>query len=229
MRTKTSNQTRLFSALLAILLTAPISNAQAQNDVVTNSIGMKFKPMPNGKFTMGVYEVTQEQYEKVMGTNPSEFTGKKQNPVEKVNWNDAVEFCRKLSELPEEEKAGHVYRLPTGAEWEYACRAGTKTKYSFGHDASKLGDFAWYNKNSGDSTHPVGKKKPNPWGLYDMHGNVYEWTTDKILDMRADHGGSWLSPAHHCELNSRSRDWPTYRVNSLGFRVARGPSSQASK
>jgi formylglycine-generating enzyme required for sulfatase activity len=95
-----------------------------------------------------------------MGTNPSKFKAP-QNPVEQVSWTDAVEFCRKLSELPSEKSAGYVYRLPTEAEWEYACRAGTTTAYSFGDSGSRLGDYAWYDKNSGKTTHPVGGKKPN--------------------------------------------------------------------
>jgi len=166
---------------------------------VVNSVGMLLVPIPAGTFTMGEangdgdetphqvtltqsfhlgqYEVTQEQYEKVMGKNPSNFKGG-QNPVDQVDWNDAVEFCRKLSALPAEKKAGYVYRLPTEAEWEYACRAGTTTKYSFGDSESELSDYDWNNKNSGFISHPVGGKKPNGWGLYDMHGNVFEWCQD---------------------------------------------------
>lgn len=225
----TSNQTLL--VLLAILLTAPISHAQAQ--VVTNSIGMKLQPMaikvnsPLGKFSMGVYEVTQEQYEKVMGTNPSKFEDKKQNPVEMVNWNDAVAFCRKLSALPEEKKAGHVYRLPTEAEWDYACRAGTTTDYSFGDDESKLGEFAWYEENGGNSTHPVGQKKPNPWGLYDMHGNVHEWVSDSDdVHNRLYRSGSWFLTARSARSAYCGGLDPSSRFDDLGFRVARVPAGE---
>jgi len=149
--------------LLAVLLVVMTGCGSA-----VNSIGMRFVPIPAGTFTMGdakhrpahqvtltkpfelgVYEVTQEQYEKVMGTNPSHFKGS-QNPVEKVSWDDAVEFCRKLSALPAEKSAGYEYRLPTEAEWEYACRAGTTTTYSFGDSESELGAYAWYGNNSGN-------------------------------------------------------------------------------
>ena len=106
-----------------------------------------------------------------MGKNPSHFQGAKVGnenadlPVENVSWDDAVEFCKKLSELPEEKKAGRVYRLPTEAEWEYACRAGSRTAYSFGESSESLGDYAWFGSNSNSQTHPVGQKKANAWGL----------------------------------------------------------------
>ena len=220
---------------------------------VANSIGMHFVPIPAGTFTMGdgehahkvtltqsfhlgQHEVTQEQYEKVMGATPSNFKGP-QNPVEKVSWDDAVEFCRKLSELPEEKAAGYVYRLPTEAEWEYACRAGTTTEYSFGDSASELGAYAWYDENSGKTTHPVGGKQANPWGLYDMHGNVWEWCQDWYGDYpsgsvtdptgavsgssRVLRGGSWFNNSDYCLSANRYWSSPDSRFIILGFRVLR--------
>jgi len=248
----------LLLAALLVAMTGCASSVLADGPAkavapVVNSIGMRFVPISTGTFTMGEgktahkvtltkafelgqHEVTQEQYEKVTGKNPSKFEGP-QNPVEQVSWNDAVEFCRKLSELPAEKKAGYVYRLPTEAEWDYACRAGTTTAYSFGDSESELGDYAWYNKNSGDTTHPVGGKKPNPWGLYDMHGNVWEWCQDRhgsypsgsVTDPtgavsgsnRVLRGGCWGFNSGYCR--SAHRDWftPGLRNNDLGFRVLR--------
>lgn len=235
----------------------------------TNSIGMKFKQIPAGRFLMGersydewgevvdhphevtltrgfqigVYEVTQEQYEKVMGENPSEFKGS-QNPVERVNWEDAMEFCGKLSALPKEKSAGVVYRLPTEAEWEYACRAGTTTDYSFGDIASGLREYAWIGSNSNGTTHPVGLKKPNAWGLHDMHGNVTEWCQDwhGALSSRAatdpqgaESGSKRIGRGADWELDRPSFGRsgirffysPSSRLNRLGFRVVRTVSGNA--
>jgi formylglycine-generating enzyme required for sulfatase activity len=235
---------------------------------VTNSVGMKLRLIPAGKFMMGsprsephrydneiqhrvsitkpfylgVTEVTQEQYQKVMGTDPSHFKGP-QNPVEKVSWTDAVEFCRKLSAMPAEKTAGHVYRLPTEAEWEYACRSGTTTACGFGDDVSRLGDYGWFVGNSDSSTHPVGEKKPNAWGLYDMHGNVWEWCQDwygRVLDSATDptgamsgslrvlRGGSWSDDAGDCRSADRLRDSPRDRGSALGFRVLRSSIGSAA-
>ncbi|MCZ7393076.1 MAG: formylglycine-generating enzyme family protein [Candidatus Methanoperedens sp.] len=124
-------------------------------------------------FYMGKYEVTQKQWREVMGNDPSNFKGDNL-PVESVSWNDVQEFIKKLNE----KEGTNRYRLPSEAEWEYAGRAGTTTRYSFGDDESKLGEYAWYAMNSGSRTHEVGQRKSNPWGLYDMHGNVWEWVQD---------------------------------------------------
>ena len=125
-------------------------------------------------FQIGKYPVTQAQYQAVMGNNPSRFSGNPQNPVESVTWFNAQAFCEKLSQL-----TGKNYRLPTETEWEYACRAGTETLFSFGDDREQLGDYAWFDGNSNNTTHPVGEKQPNPWEIYDMHGNVWEWCADQ--------------------------------------------------
>ena len=230
----------------------------------TNSIGMKFVVIPPGEFMMGspedepgrqadetlhkvtltqpfmmgMYEVTQEQYESVMGTNPSKFKGS-QNPIERVSWDDASEFCRKLSALPAEKSSGYVYRLPTEAAWEYACRAGTTTKSCFGDSESALGDYAWYDGNSGGTTHTVGGKKPNPWGLYDVYGNVWEWCHDwydpqyqRKSPLISPHGpesgtervyrGGSYHPGESifCVSGKREGVVPEYRGANGGFRIA---------
>ena len=182
-------------------------------------------------FYMGVTEVTQAQYEAVMGTNPSYFKGAT-NPVEMVSWNGATEFCKKLSE-----KTRQTVRLPTEAEWEYACRAGTQTAFSFGDAPSALGDYAWWDGNSGKTTHPVGQKKPNSWGLYDMHGNVWELCADwygeypedpvtdpsgpATGDRRVLRGGAWdLNVTGGLRCACRGNGAPSSRGNYVGFRCA---------
>jgi Sulfatase-modifying factor enzyme 1 len=178
---------------------------------------------------MGATEVTQGQYQAIMGTNPSHFKGAT-NPVETVSWNDAAEFCEKLSQ-----KAGRAVRLPTNAEWEYACRAGTTTPFFFGASEANLGDYAWYSKNSGGTTHPVGQKKPNAWGLYDTYGNVWEMSADWYGDVpkeavtdpqgpasgkfRAMLGGSFLGSPQACSSVGQAFSLPESGGSAMGFRV----------
>lgn len=228
---------------------------------LTNTIGMKFVLIPPGEFLMGspdddrhgsaekpqhrvritkpfylgVYEVTQLEFARMMRANPSNFKGNMKRPVEQVTWNDAVEFCRRLSA-----KERVRYRLPTEAEWEYACRAGSTTRYCFGDSESELGEFAWYSDNSGKTTHPVGQKKPNAWGLFDMHGNVWEWCADwygtnyyraspaadptgpTTGSGRVSRGGGFDPAAGYCRSAKRG---DLFLVNgvylALGFRVVR--------
>ena len=223
------------------------SSALVSHSDVTNSLGMKFRLIRQGTFMMGsqyhvtltkpyhigIYAVTQSEYQRVMGSNPSYFKGDR-HPVEYVNWGDAMRFIRELNGLTEEKNQGRGYRLPTEAEWEYACRSGSSTSFCFGDDASRLGDYAWYDANSGDKTHPVGQKRPNAIGLYDMHGNVLEWCSDWYGDYptgsatdptgpltgssRVCRGGSWRCGAASCRSTNR-RDSPSNRRYDLGFRL----------
>ncbi|MEG4987908.1 bifunctional serine/threonine-protein kinase/formylglycine-generating enzyme family protein [Microcoleus sp. BR0-C5] len=173
-------------------------------------------------FFMGKYEVTQAQYQAVMGNNPSNFKGAKR-PVENVNWNEAVEFCRKLSE-----KTGKSYRLPSEAEWEYACRAGTTTPFYFGdtirpdlvnYDGNNPYRYAPKGLNRQQTT-DVGSFPPNPFGLYDMHGNVEEWCSDKWQYSYFIRGGSWRDDAVDCRSANRAWFSADFRHRTIGFRVA---------
>jgi len=192
-------------------------------------------------FWIGRCEVTQTEYEAVMGKNPSDHLGDGRRPVEKVNWLEAVEYCRKRTEREREAgwlPADYAFRLPSEAEWEYACRAGTSTRFSFGDDpgGTLAGDYAWFTGNSESATHAVGMKKPNPWGLYDMHGNVWEWCLDRwsgalpggamtnrvlIPDgtLRVVRGGSWLYEARFCRSANRDTCGILNRCSDVGFRV----------
>jgi formylglycine-generating enzyme required for sulfatase activity len=209
-------------------------------------------------FWMGKYEVTQGEYLAVIGTNPSHFNGDRsgdpppfnQNygtnltrPVEQVAWFNATNYCGKLTQR--ERAAGRiatnsVYRLPTEAEWEYACRAWTSTRFSYGDDPgyTDLNNYAWYTNNSSNVTYPVGQKLPNSWGLYDMLGNVVEWCQDWYapypggiaLDPRGPatgstriaRGGLWLRPGSYCRSAWRNAVAPDF-AGAAGFRVVLAP------
>jgi len=237
----------------------PYSNTGWAKEIIHEKTGIELVFIPAGKFQMGSrldepgrfndegpvhtvviakpfyigkYEVTQEQWEKVMENNPSFFKGiNPRFPVETVSWNDCNEFLQ---------KAGDGLRLPTEAEWEYACRAGTRTRFYFGDDEAALGDYAWYIDNSGPRTHPVGQKRPNAWELYDIHGNVWEWCRDQYYDSYAPsatagslkttedlsgrilRGGSAWSSARNCRSAVRYWYGPSEKSIEFGFRVARG-------
>jgi formylglycine-generating enzyme required for sulfatase activity len=199
------------------------------------------KPAHEVKLTkpyyMGKFEVTQEQYQQVMGTNPSHRKGR-DLPVEGISWDDAQEFCTKASE-----KTGQNVRLPTDAEWEHACRAGTKTAYNTGDAKADLDRAGWYCENSGYTIHTVGQKAPNQWGLYDMHGNVMEWCHDAYVAHQAipavdpqfpfpgqcwdrvlRGGGTGILP-EFCRSASRFQADPGKRSTGYGFRVVAGTRS----
>jgi formylglycine-generating enzyme required for sulfatase activity len=204
-------------------------------------------------FYIGKYPITQTQYQAVIGENPSHFSNAKNapmykewgnHPVESVTWFKAVEFCKKLSKI-----TGRTYKLPSEAQWEYACRAipsweggnkGGSTKWSFGDDEKQLKEYAWYDDNSNKQTHPVGKKRPNKWGIYDMHGNVWEWCEDHWVDnykntprdgtanilqnletiaMRALRGGSCHDSGAYCRSAYRYYLNPVNDGFNYGFRV----------
>ena len=225
----------------------------------TNSLGMKFVLLPAGAFVMGsppdeegreddekqhevtiskpfylqTTQVTQGQWKRIMNKNPSNFKECGDDcPVDTVSWDDAQAFVSKLNKVEGEKK----YRVPTEAEWEYACRAGSTTRFCFGDDEVKLGEYGWYRDNSEGTTHPVGQKEPNAWGLYDMHGNVWEWCQDwygaypegRVTDPkgptsgdnRVMRGGSWYLSARYIRSALRDRCGPGYCFN-IGFRLAR--------
>jgi formylglycine-generating enzyme required for sulfatase activity len=202
-------------------------------------------------FLLGKYPITQSEWLAVMGNNPSAFPDSLDRPVDSVNWQQAAEFCRRLSG-----QAGQCVRLPSEAEWEYACRAGTSSEFFFGSwgpilDDSEipaeakqlLGEHAWFDLNSADSTRPVGLKRPNPWGLHDMMGNVWEWCADtwhndyvgapndgtpwrdgdEQQPRRCLRGGAWDMNAFRCRSSYRSYDHREMATNRFGFRVAVTP------
>ena len=182
-------------------------------------------------FYLGKFLVTQEQWQTLMGSNPSTFPAS-QSPVDFVYWDECQTFLRKMGE----KAPGYTFLLPTEAQWEYACRAGTTTTFFFGDEPRAAGNYGWFKANSAGSTHPVGLKKPNPWGLYDMCGNVWEWCEDWYGDYQGTNpdnlilsptygaglclrGGSWKSDASG--LGSAVRHWsaPIWHHHDAGFRV----------
>jgi formylglycine-generating enzyme required for sulfatase activity len=191
-------------------------------------------------FWMGKFEVTQEQWERMMGGNPSIFKNAR-SPVENVSWDECQEFLNKMNaSVPAQglkRDDGNKFRLPSEAEWEYACRAGTSARFNLGDADGDLDQAGWYSGNSGNSTHPVGEKQANAWGLFDMNGNVMEWCQDwygpyaggAVTDpggpwmgptaSRVLRGGSWFNASGFCRSAYRSHSAPLFRFSRIGFRV----------
>ena len=196
---------------------------KSKNIPISVSVSIKLRSVP-GNLWFGQYEVTQTQWEAIMGENPSRFKGEN-NPVENVSWDDCQKFMKKLNALPTVKQSGLMFRLATEEEWERACRAGAMGGYCLFADGTEitmntLGQVAWFVDNSdGKTHHPVGQKQPNAFGLYDMHGNVWEWTSTADGEDRVGRGGSWLSSAEFCGSSFRNRFRPSSGDDNLGFRL----------
>jgi formylglycine-generating enzyme required for sulfatase activity len=212
----------------------------------TNAIGMDFVYIPPGKFIMGspfdepgrgedenqknvtigngffmqTTEVTQAQWMALMERNPSNFDECGRDcPVESVSFSDVQDFIERLNELEETER----YRLPTESEWEYATRSGQDGWFCFGSDQNRFPEYGWYKGNAGGHPHPVGQKKPNDWGLYDVHGNVWEWCQDQEREYRLVRGGSWYYPMLFARSANRFFVFPRDRNYTIGFRLVMSP------
>lgn len=233
---------------------------KAFRDRLGNGIYMEMVRIPSGKFMLGSpidevgrrdnesplvevnipsfymakFAVTQEQWVAIMASNPATFRESLQAPMENISWIEAQDFCRRLTARS---PYAYLYRLPSETEWEYACRAGTNTAYHFGDSPSQLADYAWFADNANKRSQPVGQKVPNPWGLYEMHGGVWEWCEDAWHDnfkdapadgkawidgnsgRRVRRGGSWSNEAKLCRAASRDWHWQSDRYKDIGFRV----------
>lgn len=258
----------IVAVIICGLWIAPMVSSQPEGEMITLTIPgaaqlqLKMKLIPSGTFTIGspggetdryrdegpqykvtisksfyigIYEVTQALWGAVMGTNPSVFTNLPNNPVESISWDDCQEFIRKLNAM-----GIGTFRLPTEAEWEYACRAGSTTKFYWGEDPgyTLIGQYAWYVDNSKNKTQAVGLKKPNAWGLFDMLGNIREWCNDWYAEpystvaqidptgpstgtYRVLRGGSWNAYPQNCRVADRGGAEPTALGISDGFRLVR--------
>lgn len=243
----------LFFITIAVLTLglSLVTEAATQDERFTSpTIGAEFVLIPGGTFMMGdavprqvviskpyymqTTEVTQGQWKKVMGSNPSMFKACGDDcPVENISWVDVQEFVRCLNQ----KEGANKYRLPTEAEWEFACRTGSAVKDARGAKEDEFGDYAWYDANSDRKTHPVARKKPNAWGLYDMYGNVLEWCQDwyddypkgKVIDPKGPvsgqhkvlRGGAWLGSPATLQCTFRSEDYAVVQSNDIGFRLVR--------
>jgi formylglycine-generating enzyme required for sulfatase activity len=263
---------QILPLLVLVILSFTCLNSWAENSKglkeTTTQSGVEMILIPGGTFLMGdaggevdeiphevslsdfymdKYLVTQAEYEKVMGNNPSRWPGRK-NPVEQIRWSDAVRYCNSRSLIEGLQPCYNLekwtcnftlngYRLPTEAEWEYACRAGTTTHYFFGDEGEKLRNYAWFEGNSGQRPRPVGRKLPNPFGLFDMLGNVWQWCNDfykvdyyegsprqdpkgpESGDNKVVRGGSWAAEANQCRSSFRYYEDPSYTDVCFGYDI----------
>jgi formylglycine-generating enzyme required for sulfatase activity len=232
----------------AFLMGSPDSDGNASDDEKPQRQVRISSP-----FLMSIAPITQEEFELLVAYNPSKHLGEKRGPVETVSLADAAEFCNALSQsegfLPYYEIRGQLvaaaggpgYRLPRESEWEYACRAGTISRWSFGDDEREVGKYAWYEANSADCTHPVASKLPNPWGLHDMHGNIWELCWDLLVEGGVAtappamappsecilRGGCFVDPPWALRAANRSSVRVAVRSNRVGFRVVRSSAAAA--
>jgi len=253
-------KSKSFALTAAVVLFLLVGCGGPKLDPVT---GMKFVSIPAGSFEMGspqsesgrdsdegpvhsvniqsfemmTTEVTQGMWQEVMGENPAQYTGNLNRPVETVSWNDCQEFITRMNDID----PSYTYRLPSEAEWEYACRAGTTTRFYWGDDpdSTAIDEYAWYWANTDTTPQPVAQKLPNDWGLYDMSGNVFEWCEDWYHEShsgaptdgsarvspsgssRIERGGAWFGDARYCRSANRGVDSPGSGGGGLGFRLAR--------
>jgi formylglycine-generating enzyme required for sulfatase activity len=246
-----------FSLLLVLVLLSQLSCNKSTSNVpnqsastlvpITNMVSIKagtffrikYPVTLTHDYLLGKYEVTQGEYAALMGKNPSHFQGDTNRPIEKLSFFDAVAYCQELTRR--ERQAGHLppdyeYRLPSEAEWEYACRAGSTNFFSFGDSSTNADQYAWTLENSDATTHPVGQKRPNAWGFYDMHGNVWEWCSDWFAPYPATaltnplgavsskfkvfRGGGWNQAIEFARASNRFMMSPSNGIHFVGFRVA---------
>lgn len=217
------NYTKFFPAAMIAELALIVSGCATQTKFV-GKLSEDMVNIPGKKFAICKYEVSQALWSAVMGENPSRFRDAHQ-PVEQVSWNECQVFLEKLNAMPRVKASGRAYRLPTSDEWEYACRAGATGDYcrlEGGEEITPntLGKVAWYDANSCDKTHPVGQKAPNAFGLYDMLGNVWEWTSTDDGGLRVSCGGRWFDNADFCKAGCQGSYHPDSRESGLGLRLA---------
>jgi len=213
----------LACALLAILA----AGRAAEPNPLLREWHSGFTPLPGSATRVHKLEVTQQVYRLVTSEDPSRWKGER-NSVEMVSWDEAIAFCQKATTLLREAKLiaqDEEVRLPTEKEWETACRAGTTTAYSFGDDAGTLGEYAWFTGNAAGNDPPAGAKKPNPWGLHDIHGYLWEWCSDAAGEDRVIRGGAWTSTSAECRSDSRRTINRETRGPDVGFRCVLGKAA----